>query len=416
MSGLHEKFDEIVEYVPMYGDLDRAIEQAERDRRHRYGVVAGLAAVAAVVVVIVGMLAVTRDGSDSHQPVRPVPTPTPTTRKSQSPHTWVDTAVPATDGYEWDVPDPLKAVRDEWFAVVADHLDPEAEHLELDDESGPWGATWGWPGEGSEYSSGGRLGLMIDRGQLNLLDDGCGYLLATQGNSYPDVQPSCSTERFTRPSGERARISSYWAGSSCCGDYFVAVAVERRDGLIGYVVVDGRGTPDNNPVTRDAMAGAAADPRLTLPETAYAVPSSQAVVSVVEDHFPGYRDSRDKALSDYPGLARAQGQLGRLGFSVSVWPAGGTPACGRGSLIECVERRVFGADDPTTVFVGSWDVDYRASCCPKNTRATSREFVYLGPRHTVVVSEFLWVNGDEEPVSADLDQRLIDLALDPRLQ
>ena len=55
MSGLHEAFDEIVADVPVYGDLDRAIEQADRERRHRYGVVAGLAAAAAVIAVIVGV-------------------------------------------------------------------------------------------------------------------------------------------------------------------------------------------------------------------------------------------------------------------------------------------------------------------------------------------------------------------------
>jgi hypothetical protein len=85
-------------------------------------------------------------------------------------------------------------------------------------------------------------------------------------------------------------------------------------------------------------------------------------------------------------------------------------------VIECVERRVFGADDPTTVFVGAWDEEDWASCCPRNSRADDRTFVYVGPRHTVVVMELLVVEADEDPISADLDQRLIDLALDPRLQ
>jgi hypothetical protein len=40
----------------------------------------------------------------------------------------------------------------------------------------------------------------------------------------------------------------------------------------------------------------------------------------------------------------------------------------------------------------------------------------VGPRHTVVVSESLVVRADEEPLGADLDQRLIDLVLDPQLQ
>ena len=77
---------------------------------------------------------------------------------------------------------------------------------------------------------------------------------------------------------------------------------------------------------------------------------------------------------------------------------------------------MYGADDPTTVFVGSWDDPDWADCCPRNSRATSRVFVYVGPRHTVVVSESLVVKEHEEAVGDDLDQRLIDLALDPRLQ
>ena len=71
MSGLREAFDEIVADVPVYGDLDRAIEQAERERRRRYGVIAGLAAAAAVVAVIVGVLAVTPGDDDSPQPIGP---------------------------------------------------------------------------------------------------------------------------------------------------------------------------------------------------------------------------------------------------------------------------------------------------------------------------------------------------------
>jgi hypothetical protein len=77
MSGLHEAFDEIVADVPVYGDLDRAIEQADRQRRHRNGVVAGLVAAAAAVVLIVGVLALNRDSDDLPRPVGP-PTPTPT--------------------------------------------------------------------------------------------------------------------------------------------------------------------------------------------------------------------------------------------------------------------------------------------------------------------------------------------------
>ena len=63
MSGLREAFDEIVADVPVYGDLDRAIEQADHQRRRRAGTIAGLVAAAAVVAVIAGALAVTRDAN-----------------------------------------------------------------------------------------------------------------------------------------------------------------------------------------------------------------------------------------------------------------------------------------------------------------------------------------------------------------
>lgn len=79
MSGLREAFDELVADVPVYGDLDRAVQQADREQRRRAGVVAGLAAAAAVVVVIVGLLALSREGTSSQEPVDPsTPTPTPT--------------------------------------------------------------------------------------------------------------------------------------------------------------------------------------------------------------------------------------------------------------------------------------------------------------------------------------------------
>ena len=427
MSGLHEKFDEIVADVPVYGDLDRAIEQADREQRHLHGVVAGLVAAAAVVAVIVGVLAATGGGNRSQQPVDPV---TQTETKSQSPQTWADTPVAATGGRRgWHVPDPLKGARDAWLPIVVEHLGPQGAEPGESFESD---ASFERPADGSEYDARtpatsvyptyGGIGLMVGHGELNPFDDGCRYL----GTPTPGTE-SCSTERFEGPAGERARISrwgrrcgAYEGGGpapATCGDYKVAVAVERRDGLIGVVDVEGRGTPDFNPFTSAAMAAAAADPRLTLPETAYAVPSDQAVMSVVEDHFPNYRtDEQDPSPTVHPGYGRTSGKLGRLGLTVSVSPAGETPACGRSWLIACVERRVFGADDPTTVFVGAWDEEDWADSGPKNSRADSREFVYVGPRHTVVVYEFLIVKADEEPISAGLDQRLIDLLLDPRLQ
>jgi signal transduction histidine kinase len=74
---------------------------------------------------------------------------------------------------------------------------------------------------------------------------------------------------------------------------------------------------------------------------------------------------------------------------------------------------VLGPHHPRTVFVGSWDEEDWADCCPNNVRATSRVFVYVGPRHTVVVPEGLVVRADEEPVGAQLDQRVIGPLPDP---
>lgn len=76
MSGLHDAFDDLVADVPVYGDLDRAIEQVERDRRRQFGVVAGLSAAAAAAAIF-GFLATTGDARKTEGPVE-TPTPTPT--------------------------------------------------------------------------------------------------------------------------------------------------------------------------------------------------------------------------------------------------------------------------------------------------------------------------------------------------
>jgi hypothetical protein len=77
---------------------------------------------------------------------------------------------------------------------------------------------------------------------------------------------------------------------------------------------------------------------------------------------------------------------------------------------------VYGADDPTTVFVGAWDEEDWADCCPRNSRAYLRQVVYVGPRHTVTVSVSRIVREHEDGIGPELDQRVIDLLLDPRLQ
>lgn len=425
MSGLREALGDIVTDVPVYGDLDRALERAERDRRDRHRTILVLAATTVVLAVLIGIGAVARE-TGSAPPVSPRPTPAtpgPTPTRTQSPETWSDTPVAPRDGYGWSVPDPLKPVRDTWFAIVTDHLDTAEPHLQ-DLASSAFGVTFERPAVGSIYPTSGHLGLAVDGPDLTPLD-GCPYL--TAGPTPSNGTESCSEQQFVGPHGERGRIArwgrrcgAYEGGGpapATCGDYRVTTAVARRDGTIGYVLVEGRGTPDDNPFRQEAMARAAADPRLALPTPAYTVPSDRAVASVVQDHFPGYRPGVQlDPVAGHPGLAQSSGRLGRMGFRLQVSPAGRAPTCGRSWLVDCVQRRVYGADDPTTVYVGAWDEEDWADCCPKNSRAASRTLVFVGPRHTVVVSETLVVKAHEKPIGPERDQRLIGLALDARLQ
>ena len=426
MSGLHDALDEIVADVPVYGDLDRAIEEADRERRHRYGVVAALAAAAAVVVVIAGIVAVSRD-TGTAPPVTPSPTPatpSPPPAKSQSPRTWVDTAMTPTKGNGWVVPNPLDAVRDGWFRIVADHLHPSPRHAE-------WGqGAFELPGEGSLYSAGGEIGVMEARDAEGLLANGCAYLHPTPN---PDRDESCHTKHTRGPHGEPVHVTSFqslcttWDADSAapgvyyknCGDYDVTVVVERNDGRTGYIDVQGRDYVEAMPFALADLVAAAADPRLALPDAAYDVPSHQTVASVVADHLPTWRADGDHQVVPLPelGYATASGKLAPFSVGVVVRPAGGAPTCGEDPWTRsCTERRVYGADDPTIVYVHARDDDEWADCCPRNTRAVSRTFVYVGPRHTVVVSESRLIPDGERTIGAELDQALIDLALDPRLQ
>jgi hypothetical protein len=424
MSGLREAFDQIVADVPAYGDLDRAIAQAERERRRRYRVLAGLAAAAAVVAVAVGMLAVTRD-TDTAPPVSPTPIiPTPTPPRTQSPQTWVDTAMTPTKGNGWVVPNPLDAVRDGWFEIVADHLHPSPRHAELGQ------GAFELPDEGSLYSAGGRIGVMEASRAEELLVDGCAYLHPTPD---PDRDESCHTQHTRGPNGEPVHVTSFqslctsWDADSAapgvyyknCGDYDVTVVVERDDGRVGYIDVQGRDYAEAMPFAPGDLVAAAADPRLALPDAAYDVPSNQAVASVVADHFPAWRADGDQQVIPLPelGYASASGKLAPFTVGVVVRPAGGAPTCGKDPWTRsCTERRVYGADDPTIVYVHARDDDEWADCCPRNTRAVSRTFVYVGPRHTVVVSESRLIPDGERTIGTELDQALIDLALDPRFQ
>lgn len=420
MSALHEAFDEIVADVPTYGDLDGAIRKVEQERRPRYAAVACLAA-AAVVAVILGVLSVTRD-TDTAPPISPSPSPAPS--KTQSPQTWVDTAMSPSKGNGWVVPNPLDAVRDGRFRIVADHLHPSPRSA----ERGP--GAFALPGEASLHPVDGEIGVMESSSAEGLLANGCAYLHPTPN---PDRDESCHTNQTRGPNGEPVHVISFqslctsWDADSAapgvyyknCGDYNVTVVVERDDGRIGYVDVQGRDYVRAMPIPLADLVAAAADPTLALPDAAYDVPSSQTVASVVSDHFPTWRARDDRQVTPLRevGYASVWGKLAPFTVGVVVHPAGGAPVCGEDPWTRsCTERRVYGADDPTIVYVHARDDDEWADCCPRNTRAVSRTYVYVGPRHTVVISESRLIPDGERTIGAELDQAMIDLALDPRLQ
>ncbi len=374
--------------VPVADDVRRGRRRVRRNR----GIVTGAIAAGVAGVVLTSSLITGGDRHAGPAPAVNSPTPSPTPAKSQSPQTWVDTTVGAADGYGWDVPDPLDTARKAWFELAADHLDPQGGHLEPSD-----GLAWGGeftrqPVEGSIYSTSGRVGLIVDRSALDPFD-GCRYL--RKGPDPSNGTVSCSAERIAGPAGERARISRYqrlcgsWdpgregddarpgSGSTyaTCGDFRVAVAVERRDGLIGYVVVDGRGTPDFNPFTPAAMAAVAADPRLTLPESAFAVPSDRTVESVLVDHFQDYRaGSQTLSRRSTRGTGRREG----------AWDASDS-ACRCGPPEDL--RRAGAAGSPSASSVGCSARTTRPRCSSvPGTRRTGRTVARRTPGPPVACS------------------------------
>ena len=76
MNPLRAALDEMAADVPVYGDLDRAIEQAEQERRRLRAVLGSLSVAAAVLVVIAGTLMVTRAYDGTPQPMEPLLGPT----------------------------------------------------------------------------------------------------------------------------------------------------------------------------------------------------------------------------------------------------------------------------------------------------------------------------------------------------
>lgn len=74
MNPLRAALDEMAANIPVYGDLDRAIEQVEHERRRRR-VLASLSVAAAVLLVIAGTLIGARALDSSSRPIAPLQEP-----------------------------------------------------------------------------------------------------------------------------------------------------------------------------------------------------------------------------------------------------------------------------------------------------------------------------------------------------
>ncbi len=90
-------FDDMAADARVYGDLDRAITQADRDRRRRDGALGALATAAVVLAMVAGATLFTDGEPDSRQPIGPATTtPAPAPTASASPEV------------RWEPPEPLR--------------------------------------------------------------------------------------------------------------------------------------------------------------------------------------------------------------------------------------------------------------------------------------------------------------------
>lgn len=306
----------------------------------------------------------------------------------QSPDTWVDTELTPTRGeLGLTVPDPLGPIRDAWSEAIAEHLDPAVEHLEYTQQiwqhvelTAVRPATWG------------TFGVMVDDGGGLLMEHGCRLIVWR----WAEKRSGCRQRRLSGPHGEDAWVMQMPVDVSPrpTVNPSALVMVERVNGTFGYLEGYWFGGPDANPLPLDVMVEAAADPRLRLPAKAFGVPRNSTVAAVVHDHVGSFRTDLVRVSELGIGEVKTPGDFPWL--SVRVVPAGRIPTCGARSLRSCVARQVYGADDPTTVYVGKW--------------RTFMQFVYVGPKNTVSVYYADRARG------ANLQRRMIDLLLDPRLQ
>lgn len=347
------------------------------------------AAIAAMVLAAMGVVAALGSNDDGTPPRQragqPSSSPEPETpgrkpAKAQSPATWVDTRLAKKRGPEtpasWVFLDPLGTLRDAWSDVVAEHLEPSVGELHLS-RQGWLSSPMDWRGEAS-----GTFGILVDDGDGRLVGHGCRLALWRWRYSLSH----CREHRLEGPRGEDAWIMEMPGRA--------LVLVERARGAFGYVEAHWERGRDA-PVPLDDMVAAAADPRITLPAKAFGVPRNSTVAAVVHDHVPNLVPDLVAVSELGIGEILAPGPF--PWFGVRVVPAGPKPPCAREGPSYCIARQVYGAGDPTTVYLAG-------------SKKSASGLVYVGPRNTVRV----YISDID--ADARLQKRLIDLVLDPRLQ
>ncbi|WP_183099065.1 hypothetical protein [Nocardioides pelophilus] len=339
----------------------------QRVRHHRLQVAA---AISVAVLVAAGTVAALSPSGGEATDAEPTPTrhsareaapSRPDRAKSQSPATWVDTKIkPRINDDGWAMADPLRSARDAWYDVVAAHLDQAGELVKGRRLVWQLESTWrhrNWWVE---------VGILVDDGDGQVMEHVCPL---SAWSPPPAESPDCRQDRLVGPHGEdawlivprRSEGPDGCRASPICAKHVALVVVERADGTFGHVTAFGHGRKDADPFPLDLMAEAAADPRLTLPPTAFRVPLTGDVVEVVREHFGSFRRTDTKASP--LGIAGTDGHLAipatpfdkyTAHLSVTVTPAGRAPRCGKWGLRSCVARQIYGASDPTTVYLGEW--------------------------------------------------------------
>lgn len=373
--------------VPVSADVARG---RRRLLRTRVTVVGAAAATAAVLVS--GTLL----GQGTPQPV-----PGPTDRDPER-----ERAVDATD--------PVRALPDldprnddaptlsRWNDLLAEHLDPQREHLKpyspksanSQSSSGPGGAT----------SLGTRFGW------TNAGEEGLGQLAVTVATNRGAASSPCHTGEggvtcrdATGPNGEPARVGA--------SDSVTTVEVEQADGDVVVLTLDllfgnNSSVPlSGSDVSVEQLLEAAVDARLDLPEP----PPSSSIDPEEFQRALGDLAGDGHEVVGFPsgGQSLLEGALFVGQRQVAVLTADAFPTsagyglpggCDRRQFLRCERREVAGS----TVFLGWVDEKYFPGV----------QVVAAGPRNVVRVE---WQRSGRGGAAPDVDG-LVDLVTDPRWQ